>query len=199
MANIKTINLTNPCAGITIPAFGEKGRGDAHDGPGLRDSQAGRPGPAGDDDPEGARHAGVCRGRGGQAGEVLRDPVERRAGGRGAPEGRGDRRGGPEQPGHRRLPDRMARRGAGRMRAAVVVFPGSNCDHDTQHVLERVAGAEVRMVWHTERDLADPDLVVLPGGFSYGDYLRTGALARFSPVMVSIRSFAAGGGLVLGI
>jgi len=85
------------------------------------------------------------------------------------------------------------------MKAAVVVFPGSNCDHDTQHVLERVAGAEVRMVWHTERDLADPDLVVLPGGFSYGDYLRTGALARFSPVMESIRSFAARGGLVLGI
>jgi phosphoribosylformylglycinamidine synthase I len=85
------------------------------------------------------------------------------------------------------------------MRAGVVIFPGSNCDHDTYHVLKHILGAETRFVWHGSPDLEDLDLVVLPGGFSYGDYLRTGAIARFSPVMDSIRAFASGGGYVLGI
>jgi phosphoribosylformylglycinamidine synthase subunit PurQ / glutaminase len=85
------------------------------------------------------------------------------------------------------------------MKAGVVVFPGSNCDHDTYHVLKHVMGAETSFLWHRDRELPDLDLIVLPGGFSYGDYLRTGAIARFSPVMEAIRAFASRGGLVLGI
>ena len=81
----------------------------------------------------------------------------------------------------------------------VVVFPGSNCDHDTYHVLKHVCGQTARFVWHKESDLADLDAVILPGGFSYGDYLRTGAIARFSPVMQSVAAFAKKGGPVLGI
>jgi phosphoribosylformylglycinamidine synthase I len=85
------------------------------------------------------------------------------------------------------------------MKAAVVVFPGSNCDHDAEYVCKAVLGVDVRQVWHMDRDLGSVDLVVLPGGFSYGDYLRTGAIARFSPVMESVREFAGRGGFVLGI
>lgn len=85
------------------------------------------------------------------------------------------------------------------MRFGVVVFPGSNCDHDCQHVFRDVLGQDVAMVWHKETSLSGLDGVILPGGFSYGDYLRTGAIARFSPVMRAVREFAAGGGLVLGI
>ena len=85
------------------------------------------------------------------------------------------------------------------MRTGVVVFPGSNCDHDTYHVLKHVCGAEARFVWHKDSDLSGLDAVVLPGGFSYGDYLRTGAIARFSPVMGAVTRFAQGGGAVLGI
>lgn len=85
------------------------------------------------------------------------------------------------------------------MRFGVVVFPGSNCDHDCQHVFHDVLGQDVTMVWHKETSLAGLDGVILPGGFSYGDYLRTGAIARFSPVMHAVQEFAAGGGLVLGI
>ncbi|HEY7511260.1 MAG TPA: phosphoribosylformylglycinamidine synthase subunit PurQ [Vicinamibacteria bacterium] len=85
------------------------------------------------------------------------------------------------------------------MKAGVVVFPGSNCDHDTLHVLRDVCGQEARFVWHKEADLSGLDAVVLPGGFSYGDYLRTGAIARFSPVMRAVGDFAAKGGAVLGI
>jgi len=85
------------------------------------------------------------------------------------------------------------------MKAGVVVFPGSNCDHDTYHVLKHVVGTETRFLWHRDAVLPDLDLVVLPGGFSYGDYLRTGAIARFSPVMEAVKSFAAAGGFVLGI
>ena len=81
----------------------------------------------------------------------------------------------------------------------VVVFPGSNCDHDCRHVLHDVLGQDVTMVWHKETSLASLDGVILPGGFSYGDYLRTGAIARFSPVMNAVKEFAAEGGLVLGI
>jgi len=85
------------------------------------------------------------------------------------------------------------------MKAGVVVFPGSNCDHDTYHVLKHVVGAETVFVWHRDIELPDLDLVVLPGGFSYGDYLRTGAIARFSPVMAAVKRFAGEGGAVLGI
>ena len=88
---------------------------------------------------------------------------------------------------------------AARPRVAVVLFPGSNCDHDAVHAVETAIGAEARLVWHAGTDLGSPDLVILPGGFSYGDYLRCGALARFSPVMGAVRDFAAKGGPVLGI
>jgi len=85
------------------------------------------------------------------------------------------------------------------MKIGVVVFPGSNCDHDTYHVVKHVCGQEARFVWHKDSDLGGLDAVVLPGGFAYGDYLRTGAIARFSPVMQAVASFAARGGSVLGI
>jgi len=85
------------------------------------------------------------------------------------------------------------------MKAGVVVFPGSNCDHDTYHALRYCVGADTEFLWHGDRDLPACDLVVLPGGFSYGDYLRTGAIARFSPVMEGVRRHAERGGLVLGI
>lgn len=85
------------------------------------------------------------------------------------------------------------------MKCGVVVFPGSNCDHDVYHVLKHGLGAETAFLWHDETDLAGSDLVVLPGGFSYGDYLRGGALAALSPVMSSVCEHAAAGGLVLGI
>jgi phosphoribosylformylglycinamidine synthase len=85
------------------------------------------------------------------------------------------------------------------MKVGVVVFPGSNCDHDTYHVLKHVCGQEARFVWHKDSDLSGLDAVVLPGGFAYGDYLRTGAIARFSPVMRAVTEFAGKGGPVLGI
>lgn len=85
------------------------------------------------------------------------------------------------------------------MNIGVVVFPGSNCDHDCQHVFKDVLGQDVTMVWHKETSLAGLDGVILPGGFSYGDYLRTGAIARFSPVMNAVKQFADEGGMVLGI
>jgi phosphoribosylformylglycinamidine synthase subunit PurQ / glutaminase len=85
------------------------------------------------------------------------------------------------------------------MRAAIVTFPGSNCDYDCYKAITDVLGREARFVWHREERLGDCDLVVLPGGFSYGDYLRAGAIARFSPIMADVQRFAADGGLVLGI
>jgi len=85
------------------------------------------------------------------------------------------------------------------MKVGVVVFPGSNCDHDAYHVVKHVCGQEARFVWHKDADLSGLDAIVLPGGFSYGDYLRTGAIARFSPVMGAVKEFAAQGGPVLGI
>lgn len=85
------------------------------------------------------------------------------------------------------------------MRAGVLVFPGSNCDLDAYHALHDVIGVPSEYVWHTETDLSGFDLVVVPGGFSYGDYLRCGAIARFSPVMQSVRRFADEGGRVVGI
>jgi phosphoribosylformylglycinamidine synthase I len=85
------------------------------------------------------------------------------------------------------------------VKVGIVVFPGSNCDHDAYHVLKHVVGQEARFVWHKDEDLGDLDAVVLPGGFSYGDYLRTGGIARFSPVMQAVQAFARRGGPVLGI
>lgn len=85
------------------------------------------------------------------------------------------------------------------MKFGVVVFPGSNCDHDAYHVISKVIGQPVDFIWHRQTHLTGYDAVILPGGFSYGDYLRPGAIARFSPIMSAIRSFAASGGLVLGI
>jgi phosphoribosylformylglycinamidine synthase subunit PurQ / glutaminase len=88
---------------------------------------------------------------------------------------------------------------AERARVAVVVFPGSNCDEDAAFAARTTLAADVTMVRYDTRTLGDPDLVILPGGFSYGDYLRSGAMARFSPVMESVAAFAAKGGAVLGI
>jgi phosphoribosylformylglycinamidine synthase len=85
------------------------------------------------------------------------------------------------------------------MNFAVLQFPASNCDQDALHVLKNVLGQSARFVWHKETSLAGIDAVVIPGGFSYGDYLRTGAIARFSPIMEAVRTFAAQGGPVLGI
>ncbi len=85
------------------------------------------------------------------------------------------------------------------MKAGVVVFPGSNCDHDAYHVLKHVLHQDVEFLWHQEDDLKGSDLIVIPGGFSYGDYLRAGALAALSPVMAAVKRHADAGGLVLGI
>jgi len=85
------------------------------------------------------------------------------------------------------------------MKFAVVVFPGSNCDHDAYHAAKDVLGQDAEFVWHKDAELRGADVVILPGGFSHGDYLRTGAIARFSPVMNAVRAFAAAGGPVLGI
>jgi phosphoribosylformylglycinamidine synthase len=84
------------------------------------------------------------------------------------------------------------------MKVSVIVFPGTNCDRDTKWAFEKI-GANVEFVWHNEHNLKNPDLVVLPGGFSYGDYLRSGAIARFSPIMQEVKEFAKKGGYVLGI
>ena len=85
------------------------------------------------------------------------------------------------------------------MRCGVVVFPGSNCDHDVYHVLKHVLGQDVTFLWHDDSDLGSVDLVVLPGGFAYGDYLRAGAMAALSPIMADVKRHAENGGLVLGI
>ena len=85
------------------------------------------------------------------------------------------------------------------MKFAVVVFPGSNCDHDALYAVRHVLGQEAEFVWHKDTGLGGADVVVLPGGFAHGDYLRTGAIARFAPVMQEVTRFAAAGGPVLGI
>jgi phosphoribosylformylglycinamidine synthase len=85
------------------------------------------------------------------------------------------------------------------MNFAVLQFPASNCDQDAVHVLSNVLGHSARLLWHKEHSLGGADAVIVPGGFSYGDYLRCGAIARFSPVMRAVQQFAANGGLVLGI
>jgi phosphoribosylformylglycinamidine synthase subunit PurQ / glutaminase len=85
------------------------------------------------------------------------------------------------------------------MKFGIVVLPGSNCDHDAEHVTKAVLGAEAELLWHKETDLKGADCVIIPGGFAYGDYLRAGALAKFAPIMEPIKRHAAQGGLVLGI
>ncbi len=81
----------------------------------------------------------------------------------------------------------------------VIVFPGSNCDHDAYHVARHLLGREVDFLWHKEPDLKNADVVIVPGGFSYGDYLRSGAIARYSPIMNEVVRFAGNGGFVLGV
>jgi phosphoribosylformylglycinamidine synthase subunit PurQ / glutaminase len=85
------------------------------------------------------------------------------------------------------------------MKFGVIIFPGSNCDHDAYWAVEQVLKQPVTFLWHESHDLENCDAIIVPGGFAYGDYLRTGAIAKFSPVMESVRKFADGGGLVLGI
>jgi phosphoribosylformylglycinamidine synthase len=85
------------------------------------------------------------------------------------------------------------------MKFGVLVFPGSNCDHDAYWTLQQVAHQPATFLWHESHDLENCDAIIVPGGFAYGDYLRTGAIAKFSPVMEAVRKFAAGGGIVLGI
>jgi phosphoribosylformylglycinamidine synthase len=86
-----------------------------------------------------------------------------------------------------------------RVKFGIVVFPGSNCDHDAHYVAGEVMGQDARLIWHKESSLGDVDVVILPGGFSYGDYLRCGAIARFSPIMKDVVRFANNGGTVIGI
>jgi phosphoribosylformylglycinamidine synthase len=85
------------------------------------------------------------------------------------------------------------------MKFGIVLLPGSNCDHDAEHVVRNVLGAEAEILWHKETDLRGADCVIVPGGFAYGDYLRAGALAKFAPIMEPIKRHAAAGGLVFGI
>jgi phosphoribosylformylglycinamidine synthase subunit PurQ / glutaminase len=85
------------------------------------------------------------------------------------------------------------------MKFGIVVFPGSNCDHDAYHATKHVLGQDAEFIWHKDTDLKGADGLILPGGFSYGDYLRTGAIARFSPIMREVQAFAAKGGPVLGV
>src|SRR5205807_1484361 len=125
----------------------------------------------------------------------------RRRSGRGSGAARADVRAAPRQPAHRELRDRAPGRVSGsapRPRIGVVTFPGSNDDRDAAWAL-RALGAEPVPVWHADPALPELTAVVLPGGFSYGDYLRCGAIARFAPALEAVAAFAAEGGLVLGI
>ena len=85
------------------------------------------------------------------------------------------------------------------MKFGIIVFPGSNCDHDAYHAAKHVFEQETRFIWHKDTSLGDVDVVIVPGGFAYGDYLRAGAIARFSPIMHDVIRFAKGGGIVLGV
>ena len=86
-----------------------------------------------------------------------------------------------------------------KMKFGIVVFPGSNCDHDAYHAAKHIMGQDAHFIWHKDSSLGGADVIILPGGFSYGDYLRTGAIARFSPVMKEVVRFAKNGGTVIGI
>src|SRR5256885_8190685 len=85
------------------------------------------------------------------------------------------------------------------MKFGIVILPGSNCDHDAYHVTKTVLGADAELIWHKATELRGADVVIIPGGFAYGDYLRAGALAKFAPIMEPIKRHAAAGGLVFGI
>ncbi len=89
--------------------------------------------------------------------------------------------------------------GMGKVKFGVIVFPGSNCDHDAQYVASELMQQEARFIWHKESSVGDVDVIILPGGFAHGDYLRCGAIARFSPIMKDVVAFANNGGLVIGI
>lgn len=86
-----------------------------------------------------------------------------------------------------------------KIKFGIVVFPGSNCDHDAYHAAKHILDQDAEFLWHKDRGLKNSDVIILPGGFSYGDYLRTGAIARFSPIMNDVISFANSGGVVIGI
>ena len=86
-----------------------------------------------------------------------------------------------------------------KIKFGVVVFPGSNCDHDAYYAAKKIMNQDAEFLWHKELDLKGSDVIILPGGFSYGDYLRTGAIARLSPIMEKVKEFAASGGFVIGI
>ncbi len=85
------------------------------------------------------------------------------------------------------------------IKSGVIIFPGSNCDHDAYHALKHELGVETKFLWHKDTDLSDIDLLIVPGGFSYGDYLRSGAIARFSPIMEAVKEFVKQGRPVMGI
>jgi len=85
------------------------------------------------------------------------------------------------------------------MKFGILVFPGSNCDHDAYHAAAHILGASANFIWHKETDLQQSDVIIVPGGFSYGDYLRSGAIAKYSPIMQSVTDFANNGGTVIGI
>lgn len=85
------------------------------------------------------------------------------------------------------------------MKFGVLVFPGSNCDHDAYHAVAHILGAQAQFIWHKETSVGDVDVVIVPGGFSYGDYLRSGAIAKYSPIMQSVIEFSNKGGLTIGI
>src|SRR5258708_20592148 len=85
------------------------------------------------------------------------------------------------------------------MKFGVIIFPGSNCDHDSYHAAVTATGQQAAFLWHESHDLENCDAIIVPGGFAYGDYLRTGAIARFAPIMQEVAKFAASGGLVIGI
>jgi phosphoribosylformylglycinamidine synthase len=86
-----------------------------------------------------------------------------------------------------------------KIKFGIIIFPGSNCDHDAYHVLKHILQQEVRFLWHKENSVGDRDVIIVPGGFSYGDYLRCGAIARFSSIMKDVVRFANNGGIVMGI
>src|SRR5438552_8233706 len=169
--------------------------GGTNEGAGRGHAEKVRAGSAGSRGRARARHARVLGSEGRAARQDHRagDRLDRR--GRSEEARRADVRKAAREHRDRGVPGR----GDPLMLFAVVVFPGSNCDHDVYHVAKHVLGCAARYVWHKDRDLRGADIVVLPGGFSYGDYLRTGAIARFSPIMEEIRKFAHRGGHLIGI
>src|SRR6185312_11732211 len=170
------------------------GRSERNEGSGVRDVEEVGVRSAGQDHRRRPAFDGLQRHRRRAPGEVLRARARRRVGRAGADACRGSRRQSPGQPGDRKLS-----RGARLMKFGVVVFPGSNCDHAAYHAAHDILGQDDEYLWHKDPSLKGVDVVILPGGFAHGDYLRTGAIARFSPIMPAIREFARAGGPVLGI